>query len=313
MHTNAEESTASQPAADDRSDPPTERRDVFRAAECARGLVEVAIVMAVVCAGMLLIAPFAPIAEWEGGHFGNNSLSKFLMLMVVPVIVIKSTGGALGAYGITFKRLSFQAKVGGAALLVYLPAAAGGFFVLNMLGWRAESWEGALVIGIALILALPLIGWLMRGQASQPVTVGSEGEVWVFLAVCAGLILVSALVFRSLGVVSVLKYGVLLTGVGEELFFRGYVQSTLNASLGRPFRVFGVTWGWGLVIASALFGLVHWLHPGGTVWWALWVFPAGLLLGFLREKTGSILAPSIVHGLPEVLRVAFVLFGVLRP
>ena len=40
----------------------------------------------------------------------------------------------------------------------------------------------------------------------------------------------------------------LTAGVGEEMFFRGVIQETLEGWLG---------WGWGLTLASVLFGVLH--------------------------------------------------------
>ena len=61
----------------------------------------------------------------------------------------------------------------------------------------------------------------------------------------------------------------------------------------------------GAVAGGALFSfvLIHLLNPfdyfrgGGTLawWWGLSAF-AGLWRGLLRERTGTILVPAIVHG-----------------
>jgi hypothetical protein len=109
--------------------------------------------------------------------------------------------------------------------------------------------------------------------------------------------------------ISALVFYVLFLGLGEELLFRGYIQSRLNAAFGRPYRFHGVDWGWGVVIASGLFGLMHVLNLGSLVsgdwglawWWGFWTFFGGLVLGFLREKTGGIVAPAILHGLPQAI------------
>ncbi|MDH7561736.1 MAG: CPBP family intramembrane metalloprotease, partial [bacterium] len=94
--------------------------------------------------------------------------------------------------------------------------------------------------------------------------------------------------------------------------FRGYIQSRLNAAFGKPFRFFGVTWGWGLVITAALFGLMHVANIGSFIdhqweaewWWGFWTFFSGLVFGFVREKSGNIIAPAILHGLPQALAYA---------
>ena len=68
----------------------------------------------------------------------------------------------------------------------------------------------------------------------------------------------------------------------------------------------GVAFGAGLFVSAAIFGLLHPLTSlKGIPWpWALWTAAGGLLFGFLREKTGSAVAPAIAHGL-WVLPMAF--------
>ena len=91
----------------------------------------------------------------------------------------------------------------------------------------------------------------------------------------------------------------IFVGFLEELFFRGYLQSRLNDAFGRPYELAGVAFGAGLIVSAAIFGLAHPLtSPAGFPWpWALWTGAGGLLFGFLREKTGSAVAPAIAHGL----------------
>ena len=98
-------------------------------------------------------------------------------------------------------------------------------------------------------------------------------------------------------------------GCGEEAFFRGYIQSRVNEAFGRPFTLLGVRFGPGLIISSFLFGLVHALNTVNYfvgrydfAWlWLIAGFFSGLFFGVLREKTGSVLAGAVVHGLEDVL------------
>jgi membrane protease YdiL (CAAX protease family) len=97
-------------------------------------------------------------------------------------------------------------------------------------------------------------------------------------------------------------------GVGEEVFFRGYVQSRLNEAFGRPWRLFGVPFGLGLFGASALFALVHILNTTDYFtgvyrfrWWHGLATFATLYYGLLRERTGSVAASAVVHGYVDLI------------
>jgi len=100
-----------------------------------------------------------------------------------------------------------------------------------------------------------------------------------------------------------------LAGFGEEIFFRGYIQSRINHAFGRPFRSLGIDFGPGLILSSFLFGLLHVLntcdyyhgHFKFAWWFGLMAFCSGLFQRSLREKTRGVLAGSIAHGLEDVL------------
>jgi membrane protease YdiL (CAAX protease family) len=108
----------------------------------------------------------------------------------------------------------------------------------------------------------------------------------------------------------------LFVAFGEEILFRGYMQSRLNEAFGKPYRFFGVAFGWGAIIASILFGLMHvgifrWIlgvNTLVTIAWGFWTFFAGLVSGYVREKSGGILAPAVLHGLPQAIAFTTMMF-----
>lgn len=69
-----------------------------------------------------------------------------------------------------------------------------------------------------------------------------------------------------------------LSGVGEEVFFRGAVQQEF-----------------GLVVASILFGVVHVGPDRRYLVWTVWALLAGFLFGVLYDVTGGLLAPILAH------------------
>ncbi len=91
---------------------------------------------------------------------------------------------------------------------------------------------------------------------------------------------------------------VVVVGLSEEFFFRGYLQTQLNRTFGRPYRFLGASWGVGLIAAAILFGLCHVVHGDLT---RLRVIAFGLFAGWLRERTDSIAVPATYHGLANML------------
>ena len=70
----------------------------------------------------------------------------------------------------------------------------------------------------------------------------------------------------------------LFSGIGEEAFFRGAVQQEF-----------------GILIASAAFGLAHVGPDRRFLLWTVWAVLAGVIFGVLFEATGGLLAPVTAH------------------
>jgi uncharacterized protein len=272
-------------------------------------IVEVLVVWTCVILAMRAM-PGSGLLTWEQRLLGCHLVSRLVLLVLVPIAVIHLTGGNPGPYGLHFAHLGYQMRIGLLSLAVVLPLSLV-FPLLGRLQMSPRAWPGSLVLIAAHLIALWLVTTFLRRQPNRPPPRTTVGGLVIFLAACAGLCLASTMLWPRLRWSSGLIYAILATGVAEEVFFRGYVQSRLNRSFGSRFRTAGVTtWGWGLFITSVLFGLTYWLMPDGTVWWGLWTAASGMLFGLLREKTGGIVAPSIAHGLLECIK--FVLRAGIR-
>lgn len=90
---------------------------------------------------------------------------------------------------------------------------------------------------------------------------------------------------------------VFLLGVAipEEIFFRGFIQGRMNLFFGKSFTLLGTRFGWGLILSSILFMLIH-LPQDISIMRFLTFFP-GLLFGFIREKYNSIFPAAIFHAM----------------
>ncbi|MFN7954574.1 MAG: CPBP family intramembrane glutamic endopeptidase [bacterium] len=99
----------------------------------------------------------------------------------------------------------------------------------------------------------------------------------------------------------------LAVGFPEEVFFRGYVLGRLEDACGRDRALWGGRLGWAVVGSAIAFNAAHPLAGGH--WWQGNV-PFGLLLGWLRTRRESLVAPTLVHGLTNVVfRWAELCFG----
>lgn len=86
---------------------------------------------------------------------------------------------------------------------------------------------------------------------------------------------------------------VIVVALPEELFFRGYLLSLLEAALPPRRRILGGGIGLALVLSAGLFAVSH-LVVGFDPRRLATFFP-GLLFGWMRSATGNIAAGTFVH------------------
>jgi membrane protease YdiL (CAAX protease family) len=106
--------------------------------------------------------------------------------------------------------------------------------------------------------------------------------------------------FQQTRVVDLLAISV-AAGIGEELFFRGLLQAALVDWLSGGTTSLGAGSWSGLIIASILFGLCHWL----SATYALMATAMGVLLGLLMLTTNSLLAPIAMHTIYDFLALLY--------
>jgi membrane protease YdiL (CAAX protease family) len=149
-------------------------------------------------------------------------------------------------------------------------------------GWETGRALGVMALGmLALGQALDSLTWLLG--------VGERGSMVVVRRVLEGA--VGPDIFGA-----VLVFGV-IAGAAEELFFRGYMQTRL-AEVWGPVRA--------VVVTSACFGVLH-VDVSG-VHMAL-AFAMGLYLGFVVERTGSVLPAIVCHVVNNVVYTLQTAFG----
>ncbi|HEY7725455.1 MAG TPA: MXAN_2755 family glutamic-type intramembrane protease [Anaeromyxobacteraceae bacterium] len=94
----------------------------------------------------------------------------------------------------------------------------------------------------------------------------------------------------------------LVVALPEEVLYRGFLQTSWRRAVpGRTVRVLGADLGPGFLATQALFALGHLatLQP-----WRLGTFFPGLLFGWLRERSGDLAAPVVLHALSNLFLLA---------
>jgi hypothetical protein len=229
----------------------------------------------------------------------------YVVMTALAVLAILVRRRSLQEYGITFKNPKYHLDITGAC---FIPMALSSLPIAMNVDYK--SWSGALIMAAVNILLLFVLALILRKKPS-PTVMGIAAS---------GIILLPAVhqVAGSLAgkaVVSFLTFA-LFVGFGEEILYRGYMHSRLNEAFGTPYRFYDVAFGWGSILTAVLFGLTHvgilrWILgiSSEITWaWGLWTIFGGLVFGYVREKSGSILAPALLHGLPQAIATVAMLF-----
>ncbi len=141
--------------------------------------------------------------------------------------------------------------------------------VFRSLGWRPGHINLIAVAGggVVLAIALSLLGTLLRTPK-----VKSPFENLGATPLSFGLLAFMAII---------------LAPIFEELFFRGFLQPLLSR-----------TWGAaaGILVTAALFGAMHAPEYSWAWQYAFCVALAGVVFGYLRYRTNSLIPCTVMHG-----------------
>lgn len=180
-----------------------------------------------------------------------------------------------------------------ALLALYLIALAVAGWLLPA-EWAA--WAAPVAAFAVLLTAQPFIALGVLSRAELGLNAPRPGSTRVVLIAIGLALLLNILVMLVRGAAPV-RVGastvaaVLLAAVLEELVFRGVLLALLDRALPQRWRVAGAYIGWGGLALTAAFVALHGLRPGLL----LGVLPAALLYLWLRERTGSLMAPIAAH------------------
>lgn len=277
----------------------------------SRAIAEILLVWAIVI-GLLWTLWLNPnFLSWERVIWGVPLISTTALFIVLPLMVLKLTGRDLGQYGIILGELRYSVETGFTALAVLGPISGTMFPFLIFMGWTPTDWMGGLLLALGYGVAIPLTAYAIRSTPMVSIHATPTSHLIIFFLFLGVAAVIAAVAHSSSDIVTRVIFYLFFVGLGEELLFRGYIQSHLNHALGKTFSFMGVKYGLGMFIAALLFGIAHLLSPinPGHWGWGLWTFICGLAFGYIREKNGGFVASAIVHGV--LLSVPVLISGYL--
>ena len=224
-----------------------------------KALIESLVMFGIATAVCALLWQLRPVSG-----FINRNLQAFIaaVFLYLPTGLLLRRKEDLAAYGLTTRPVRRGLLVFLAASAIVFPMFAVGFYVYY------EAVCGALFRDVALPRQLRSLCRRYVGGLS-----GARLRFSAGIEQVAGEFLVVAL--------------------PEEYFFRGYLQTRLEGVWPSQRRLLGARVGPALLVAAALFGLGHLLVDGDAL--RLAVFFPGLVFGWMRQATGSIMAGVLFH------------------
>lgn len=200
----------------------------------------------------------------------------------ITVVTITAVMGA-GVFAIdAFGKASIVLSEGAILIpaVIFLQAtglSARFLFRLHPIDGRTVT--ASLAVGLSLPIVANTIDTVLESRFPMPESLKQAME--------------TLLIIRSVDEMVLIVAGLVIgAAVCEELFFRGFLQSSLEWRYG-PFRAIG--------LASLTFTIVH-INP----WWFTSILVAGVVCGLLAYTSGSVYPGIIVHGMNNGLSLLVV-------
>lgn len=102
-------------------------------------------------------------------------------------------------------------------------------------------------------------------------------------------------------------FQITMTSIVEEIVYRGTILTLLSMVFIDNLKIGKVNFGMGAIISSILFGLWHGLNITNdlevTMSWIPFIYTGliGFALALIKERTGSLLFPIIIHVMVNLL------------
>jgi len=235
------------------------------------------VVVAILVAGLVQINITLPAV----GHVGSALVS--VLFLYAPMIVLGRRKQDLYYYGFRAEPIKRGLVMAGVTMVVVFPLFVVGYFVFYEVACHSKLLAHLVPRGMCSqyggldALHWPAWSWSLDTEKKNVLS--------------AGFVLVQMLV----------------VALPEELFFRGFLLGLLEKRFPPKRRFLGGGIGLALVLSSLAFALIHIPKEGDPR--NLATFFPGLVFGWMRSATGSIMPSTITHGASNILVRALQLAG----
>ena len=189
--------------------------------------------------------------------------------------------------------------------------------IINNRIWGNQliNWSGKLYsIVFALIMQISLKNIISLKDTGLTIKQNNNSIKFSLIFVLLFFIIASSIGFLSKKGdfnSEVLLFFAIMPGLGEELIYRGLLLGLLNKIFERKFKLLRTNFGWGLILTSIVFGLLHGFNLNDnynlqfdfiTI---LLTGTYGFIYGLIRERSGSLVFPVIAHSAVDFFNFFF--------
>jgi hypothetical protein len=207
------------------------------------------------------------------GHVGSALVS--VLFLYAPMIVLGRRQEDLYDYGFRAEPIRRGVVTASVVMAIVFPLFVGGYLVFYEVACHSKLLAHLVPRGMCAqyggLDAWHWPRWSWSLDTEQPKVLS------------AGFVLVQMLV----------------VALPEELFFRGFLLGLLEKRFPPKRRVLGGGVGLALVLSALAFAIIHIPKEGDPR--NLATFFPGLVFGWMRSATGSILASTVTHGASNIL------------
>lgn len=108
-----------------------------------------------------------------------------------------------------------------------------------------------------------------------------------------------------------LLFTAIMPGLNEELIYRGLLLGLLNKIFEKRFKLFATNFGWGAILTSLVFGLLHGFSLSNSYQFQfdlITIFFTGIygfIYALIKERSGSLVFPIIAHSTADFFNFFF--------